>query len=114
MGGVRALPGVANGISAQVKTFNNATGWGFITTSTGEDVFFVRDYCPDGKAFQAQPGDAVLYDGIQIRRDGRRCAQGVRLAGSSACGLPAVVKTFNSATGWGFLTTPRGDDLFFI
>lgn len=114
-------------MEATVVSFNNNKGWGFLTTLDGEEAFFIRDECAEGRAFQAKPGDLVTYELVETRPDGKKRAKGVRslsaaavpvepelLAGGDGGLQTGVVASFNSTKGWGFITVADGEDAFFI
>lgn len=111
-------PGPGN-YTGVVKTFNNQSGWGFITMPAGNDIWFIRESSP---GWHIQIGEHVKFDLIDVRDDGKLRARGVCPAqpvyqgptNFSAVGNKALVKRFNPASGWGFITTEDGTDVWFI
>lgn len=112
-----------------VANFNDLKGWGFVTLADGSgDAFFMRDECPEGRAFSAQPGDAVVFDSLDIGTNGKPRAKGVRKAIAAAgCGdfasdiaalsagmLTGTIANFNPMNGWGFISIPGQEDAFFV
>eukprot|EP00929_Paragymnodinium_shiwhaense_P090378 TRINITY_DN5054_c0_g1_i3.p1 TRINITY_DN5054_c0_g1~~TRINITY_DN5054_c0_g1_i3.p1 ORF type:complete len:380 (+),score=129.19 TRINITY_DN5054_c0_g1_i3:89-1228(+) len=83
-----------------VKSFSQQKGWGFLQTSSGEDVFVAGRVVQTGSL---NVGDQVVFKKTQ----GPKGLQAEEVQALQAQELQAayqgVVKTFNAEKGWGFI-----------
>jgi cold shock protein len=64
-----------------VKSFNDRRGFGFVTTDSGEELFFHRsDVKNSGFRDMLYPGDPVRFD-VRNDRNGRRACNIFRIQG---------------------------------
>jgi cold shock CspA family protein len=98
-------------VLGRVKVFNSEKGWGFITSDDGEDVF-VHQSNIEGEGFRyLLPGEPVEFDQQFDESKNRWYAQHVRPPVDRHQG---VVKKFDHARGWGFITPDDASaDVFF-
>lgn len=89
-------------VPAIVLSFNNEKGWGFVKLTNGDDAFFVRDECNEGRSFQCQAGDSAIVASLELRCDGKKRARGVRL----------VNKAFNNLGSAGAQKRPQAAPVF--
>jgi len=118
--------------TGQVKSFNDAKGWGFVTHESA-DVFLHVNDCTDGRP---QVGDTITFDleedtvragqmkaknvtgctgvammngGPGVQGKGKGKGPGQAVVGTGA--YQGAVKSFNENKGWGFIEL-EGQDIF--
>lgn len=114
-----------------VKSFNPNKGWGMIECSKthklyGKDMFVLKTAFPTGSASIGMKVKFSVGQGNQGPE-----AQNIKVLGGGAAMTPmtmapqaggqcsGIIKSFNPAKGWGFITSPQvqamlGKDIFFM
>lgn len=123
--------------SGFVKHWNEERGFGFVTVNSGEDVYVHRTVLQDGQvlAKDAQVWVEAQWDAAKAKWAATRCSgaagkgDGKGFDGGAApgkgkgkgkgkrgvdwmAGIGATVKSWTEERGFGFVSTPQGEDIY--